>query len=89
MAVATPHHFFVSGVLGAPAQDGVSITPSDSVDLPFSARFFSAGTDGNVVLQTLAGTQLTIVVKAGQVYPISAKRVLSTGTTSTGLIAWF
>jgi hypothetical protein len=71
-------------------RDGVAVTPSDSVDLPYTATGIWVGVTGNVALITPYGTTLTFVaVPAGTLLPVCASRVLSTGTTATSLVALY
>lgn len=64
-----------------------SITPSDTADLPVKPRAIMVGGAGNLVARNVRGNDITIAVVAGQIVPIKATRVLSTGTTATGLTA--
>jgi hypothetical protein len=85
-----PEHF-TQGPGAAPSFDGDPITPSDSTELPDYARAIYIGADGNVSIESLtSGTVLTFVgLKAGTILPVSARKVRSTGTTSSNLIALF
>lgn len=74
--------------LDAPASRAAAITPNDSADLTDSARAIYIGGDGDVRLTTVNGDTVTFVgVKAGTVLPVRTRRVLSTSTTATGLVA--
>jgi hypothetical protein len=73
----------------APAFDGAAVTPSDTVDMAKPARALWLGTAGTVVLDTLAGTTLTVVGASAGVLPIACKRVRATGTTATLILALF
>lgn len=79
---------FAHGV-DAPAVNSKSVTPSDSVDLPFVSRAISVDADGNLSYQPL-GTQgdttVTRKVVSGIQYAIRAKRIMATGTTATGIV---
>lgn len=71
------------------AQDGESITPSDS---DIFAKFGSLyiGTGGDVALTTELGTNLTFVnVPDGTFLPVVAKAVLSTNTTASNIIVMY
>jgi hypothetical protein len=80
-----PYH---ADTFSAPAFDGFTVIPSDTNNLQAMARALYVGVTGNVTILTSMGTQLTLVgVQAGQILPILATRVLSTGTTATGIVA--
>lgn len=70
-----------------PAGDIIAVTPSDTVDLTKAARAIRVTTAGNVVLITRAGNTVTCAFLAGETRPIAATRILSTGTTATGIEA--
>ena len=77
-----------------PATKAIAITPSDSADFPAPDTYTKGlyvGGDGDVkVLLVEDTTAVTFVgMKAGSVYPLKIKRVYSTGTTATNLIALF
>ena len=61
---------------------------SDTVDLPYNRqiRAIVVGGAGDVVCHNIHGTSVTFAAVAGQILPIQPKRVLSTGTTATGLV---
>lgn len=64
-----------------------AIAPSDTVDLPQPTDAVLVGVGGNVaaVMQDNSVTVLTL--PAGAWVPIAARRINSTGTTATGLVA--
>lgn len=71
-----------------PAEWAAAVTPSDSVDLPQICRGLYVGVSGNISLDMPDGaTVLFSNVAAGIVLPIRAKRVRSTSTTATGIVA--
>jgi hypothetical protein len=69
------------------------ITPDDNADVPSpaggskSVRAIYVGGDGNLAVTDWFNNTATFAVFAGQILPIQPKRVLSTGTTATGLVA--
>lgn len=66
------------------------ITPSDTINLPRSTRMLWVGGAGNVKIDTVGGETVTFSsVAAGTRLPIQAKRVYSTGTTATLMIAMY
>jgi hypothetical protein len=75
----------------APAMEAVAITPSNSDDLPNGvARALYIGGGGIVVLDTYTQTSLTFAgLQSGTILPVNVKRVRSTGTTATSLIALY
>lgn len=77
---------FRSG-LESPATHVVSITPSDSTDLPHASRAINVASSGTVRVTTVGGTTDTIFVAAGVPFPVRATRIWSTGTTATGIAA--
>jgi hypothetical protein len=68
----------------------VSVTPSDSVNLPGSkpwAALYIAGT-GTITVTTARGTQVTFeIVQIGFILPVAVTKVLATGTTCTNIVA--
>lgn len=79
-----------TNVVGAesPAVHAFAITKHDSNDLAFVTRGIYVGGSGDLSV-TMAGgeTPITFVgLAAGVIHPIRASRVLSTGTTATGII---
>jgi hypothetical protein len=79
-------HIASKNETGAP-QFTFAITPSDTVDLPENVRAIYVGGAGNITVQDLRGnTRLYQAVSIGTWQPISAKRVMSTGTTATALL---
>lgn len=72
----------------APAASYAAITPSDTVDLTYLTRFVYVGGAGNVVAIDRDGNAVTFTaVPAGTVLPIRVKRINSTNTTATALVA--
>lgn len=71
-----------------PSTDAAAVTPNDSADLSTYARQLWIGGAGNVNVDTLDGTTVLISgVAAGTVLPLSVKRVRSTSTTATLIVA--
>jgi hypothetical protein len=64
-----------------------AIAPSDSVDLSFAPKSLYVGGAGNLVLRDQFGNDVTFTaVPVGAVLRVSPRRVLSTGTTATGIV---
>lgn len=78
------------GVGSAPAQDAVTVTPSDVTIFVPHLRALRVGTGGEVVIITPRGTTLTFQnVQNGETLPIAAAKVLDTGTTASGIIGYY
>lgn len=77
--------------LTIPARTGYAVTPSDATDLTNGiARSLYIGATGDVAVITLNGDTVTFVgAVAGSTIPIFVKRVLSTGTTATSIVALY
>lgn len=80
------------------ALNAAAVTPSDSTDLTLSGATITAGTNngpalyiggaGDVKVTMYGGQTVTFVgVPAGSFLPIQVKRVWSTGTTATSILA--
>lgn len=68
----------------------VSVTPSDSTNLSFDARALYIGTGGNVVVVFPDNSTVTFSnVPTGSILPVIAKRVNSTSTTATNIVALY
>lgn len=70
--------------------NAVAITKSDTVDLvpkPCDAIWVNSAGDVVVVLEN--GNTVTFTVPNGGIIPIRARRVNSTSTTATGMIALY
>lgn len=72
-----------------PASNGAAVVPSDANDLTNVTRALICGADGNIAVNMRGGGSITFAAKAGSLYPISVSRVLSTGTTATGIVAFW
>jgi hypothetical protein len=73
----------------SPARDGTSVVPDDSADLAQVSRMIYVGGGGNlaVKMQDGIGTLIFENIPDGAQIPIRVARILSTGTTATGIIA--
>ena len=77
--------------ISSPADDVFLVTPSDSSDLDYlakSIRLSGTGTAGNVAIITDSGNSRIIPMLPGEQWDICVRRVLSTGTTATGIYAF-
>lgn len=73
------------------AQDNLAlVTPSDSADLSAPCNSIFCGGAGTLKVTTVGGQSVTLTgVTAGQILPIRATRVWSTGTTATNIaVLW-
>ncbi len=72
-----------------PAIRAAAVTPSDGADLGFVTRALYVGAAGSVVVDMAeSGTTITFAgVTAGTFMPIRVKRVRSTGTTASSILA--
>lgn len=76
-----------SDLRGATA--GRAVTPSDTTELSGVRALYVGGT-GDVAVRWDNGLDVTHVgVQGGSVLTIQPARVLATGTTATGIVAWF
>lgn len=71
-----------------PTDDFSVITPDDNNDLTSLPKAIFVGVAGDIVVHNKAGTSVTLTVAAGY-HPIRPHRVLSTGTTATGIIGLY
>lgn len=75
--------------LSSPVQSAVAVTPNDNADLATVSRALYIGGAGNlaVILADDSSSVTFTGVLAGSILPIRAKRVLSTNTTATTILA--
>jgi len=73
------------------AYDYVAVTPNDSTNLKSITRALYVGADGNIVVECPATGENVIFagMAGGSIYPIETKKVLSTGTSATDIVAIF
>jgi hypothetical protein len=81
---------FHSGAEAAPATNWRTITVSDSVNLPAGCRGIYVGGAGNIALVGDDNVAVTFsAIPVGTFLPCGPKRVNSTNTTATNLIALY
>ena len=70
------------------ASSAFAITPNDSTDLEHTTRAIYTGSGGDIarILVDDSASVTLSVVPAGVILPVQVKRILSTGTTSSGMI---
>ena len=80
------------GNFGAPCDQAIAVTPSDTVDLAVPSRYLYVGGEGSLTV-IMAGpdgnTVLFPVLNSADVLPIIVSRVKSTGTTATSIVSLF
>lgn len=70
------------------AKKSLTVTPSDSTDLPERARAIYVGVTGNVsIVDPYGNTAVYFAVPAGFQINAEVDRINATGTTATNLIA--
>lgn len=69
-----------------PARYGVTVTPSNSVNLPAPTRGLHIGTAGNISIEMSNGTVVFPNVQVG-IFPVQCTRVNATGTTASNIVA--
>lgn len=75
-------------LLEGPITGGEQVTPDDNADLSEVSRGVYIGGAGDVAVIMKDGQTLTFAAtSAGAVYPFRVRRVLSTGTTATDIVA--
>ena len=79
----------VSQGLESPATRLEDVTPSDTADLAYVTRALNVASNGTVRVTTKDGDTATVTVAAGIPFPVRVRRVWSTGTTATGIVAMF
>jgi len=73
-----------------PAEGVEAVTPSDATNLTNNARGLYVGVTGNVSVVTITGdTAVFVGVPAGSIIPLRIKRVNSTSTTATDMVALY
>jgi hypothetical protein len=73
-----------------PASRAAAITPNDSTDLSNVTTGIYVGVGGNVKVDMVYEGSVTFSnVPTGSILPVQAKRVYSTGTTATTMIALY
>ena len=75
--------------LSNPFTDAVTVTKSDTVDLPDVSRGLFIPTAGAIRVTFMSGAVLTVSVPAGAQLPWRVTRVHATGTTATTVLALY
>ena len=78
------------GSIDSPASGGEAVTAHDTTEFATVSRAIYVGGAGNVAAVMADGTVLTFVgVQAGTLLPIRCKRINSTNTTATSMVALY
>lgn len=73
-----------------PIIGGFAVTPSDSANLATFTRGIIVGVSGDVKVVLLDDSTVTLpALAAGVIHPVRAKKVFSTGTTATTIVALY
>jgi hypothetical protein len=70
------------------ARDAVAVTPSDVTVIPVTRSLY-VGTGGTLVVRMSSGNSATFTNVPVGVLPVQVDQVLSTGTTATGILAFY
>lgn len=73
--------------LDSPGSNAAVVTPNDSTDLTTSTRALYVGGTGAIKVDMVGGETVTFEASAVGFMPIRVKRVYSTGTTATNILA--
>lgn len=88
--MATDRFAMMLSGLASPAENLATLTLHDTNELdPPSRALHVLTTGGNVKITTIRGTTATVYIAQGQVFPVRAKIVWSTGTTAVGVVALY
>jgi hypothetical protein len=81
------HFASYSAAPNSPARYAASAVLSDTENLPVSGRGLYIGGNGDVVLKTVGGNNVTFSnLVAGTILPICVMQIFSTGTTASNII---
>lgn len=70
------------------AYDAAAVTPDDNTVIP-TVRGLFIGTGGNLAVRMASGNTVTFANASEGIFTIQVDKVLSTGTTATGIIALY
>lgn len=73
--------------LHGPATKAAAVTPNDTNDLAYNSKRLHIGTGGTVKIDTVGGDTVTYTAASGTYLNVRAKKVYSTGTTATNIVA--
>ncbi len=73
-----------------PPTNAAAVTPADGADLSFITTMIVAAAAGVISCNMQGtGTAVLVPVAAGVPIPIRVRRILATGTTATGIVAFW
>lgn len=73
-----------------PANEAEAVTPSDTTKLTGTTRALYIGVGGNVTVLMPDGTTVLFVgLQSGTILPVRVRRVNSTATTATSIVALY
>ena len=73
----------------APARSWMAVTPHDATNLPAGCRGLYVGSAGNVAAVGDDDVVVVFAAATGQFLPLGVKRVNSTSTTATNIVALY
>lgn len=87
---ALDHYDGTTSGLNSPAIGVMAITPDDANDLAIMPRALMVAGAGNVAVIMKDGSTGTLpALQPGVPYPVRVARVLTTGTTATGILGLY
>lgn len=76
--------------LTAPPENATAIQPADGTPLSHASRAIYVGGAGTLRVEMLNGEAVSLIgVAAGSLLPIRVRKVFQTGTTASGLVAFW
>lgn len=76
--------------LNGPITSGFDITPDDAANLQSIPRAVMVAGSGDLAVEWEDGTQVVLpALQPGAMYPVRPKKVLTTGTTATGIVGLY
>ncbi|WP_425102265.1 spike base protein, RCAP_Rcc01079 family [Tropicibacter sp. S64] len=73
----------------SPPFGGYTIVPNDGADLPTVTRALNIGVAGTVHATLLDGSDVTLNIGAGSLFPMRATRIWATGTTAGNIVGLY
>ena len=92
MAAALDNYSQFTPELNSPAVHAALVTPNDTTDLTTVSRYVAISAVGTLKVTTMGGDTVTIpsgALAAGQMFPLRVSRVWASGTTATGIVAFW
>lgn len=71
----------------SPARSAAAVTPNDSADLTEPAKALYVGVAGDVSVDLVQGGESIVFKNVQGILPVAVKRVNSTDTTATDIVA--